>query len=631
MKCLHKKKRIDNNKLHKIEDNEQLFATDDGTNKDEVNKFFPKNKIKENGVWIICKLNGIPIVFRVCTGTSKTFITNELAKLLNFKLSHCDYEDIIVPTGIISVNKVVKLKMKFGIDVLEHYLPVVNYKMPYQVLGLDLISKLGLMLDFYEKKIFRKKNREIIEIGSMMELNEFIDKIEKNTQNELKDFQNISVANLSEETVLHDLTPLPKGIIVTNSLSNVPQIRINKIINNMLKEKIIEKGNKEEFLSPLIVKENNDGKLRVFVDYTKLNNHIWSHNNVILASEIQDKEYQQFSGSKYFSTIRISEGHQVIIKEVQRFITTFKFGSEYYQFRKLPFGLERHNSKHPAYLKEVLSTVIYKFCMLNENCIFIYSSELNEHEQHLWKIIKLLNGAGLSVEYGKCEFFRKEIYYKDRVVTDRGLKICPRILENMINLTNPSSKIDIQILLNYLEKEGKFFENYLYMKNELLKCLNQNRIATFSIFSKLRKELLTNSILFHFNPSRKTFLKIFQEFDKATNINMIKVKLEQKDKFAKTFTIGYSQIERDNEFKKLSQQRFQAYYCFRKAIEQFQNYLKGNFFCIVCEQKSLFSNHCNHFYRKGTTERYKRWNDFFSSYRFKFIVDSEQREDLKGY
>ncbi|KAI3379924.1 hypothetical protein SNEBB_001304, partial [Seison nebaliae] len=463
-----------NIKWNKIEEDEELFVTDDGTNKDLINKFLPEKKIKEDGIWMKCKINGNLILFRICTGTTKTFITKKLAELLEYELSNCEYEDIIIPTGIISTNKIVKVKLEIGNEViLEHSLLVVDDKMPYQVFGLDLIQQLGLILDLNEQKIFRKKNKEIIEIGNLMEFNKFIDQMDKNMENELKNSQKISDVDIPEGQFLYDFTPqISKYSCKTNSLSNMPKSKIRKVIDNMLNKEIIEQATYGDYLSPLIVEENDDGKLRIYVDYTGLNISILSQNNIILDPEIQESEYLQFFISKYFSSIRISECHQIPIAERQRYLTTFKFGSNFFRFKKLPFGLDICYNRLIWYIQNLLFNIIDDFCIINENCIIIYSSELNEHQQHLWKIIKLLNGGGLFVDYGKCQLFRKEVYYKGYVLNNHGVKICRTRLRNMINLTNPSSIIDIEILLKYIEKEAKFFEDYSYMKEELLKCHN---------------------------------------------------------------------------------------------------------------------------------------------------------------
>ncbi|KAI3382244.1 hypothetical protein SNEBB_011427 [Seison nebaliae] len=470
----------DHNKPNTIEEDEELFETDEEINKDILNKYLPKKKIEESAIWIRCKINGNSILFRICTGASKTFITKKLAELLEYKLTSVDDEDIIVPTGIISANKIVKAKLEVGSEVLEHSLLVVDYKMPYQVFGMDIISKLGLILDFNEKKILGKKNGEISEFGKMMELNEFINQMEENMENKLKDFQEvISSKNPPGETLSH-WAVRPYTVNLTNSFSKDHESRILKIVDNMLKKKIIEISKETNYILPLVAREKNDGKLRIFVDLTNLNHHIWTQKYVQpnLQPEIEEIEYQKFSGSKYFSTIRIAECHQIPIDVKDRHLTTFQVGSYTLQFIKVPYGLDIYYKEFTWYLKTILTSVLRDFCVLNRSCLLIYSSELNEHEQQFWKIVKLLNGGGLSVDYAKCELFRKEVYYEDYIVSDRGLKICPKRIESMINLSNQSSVFDMQMLLNYIEKDVKFFEDVLVVQEQLQLRVKQNRIST---------------------------------------------------------------------------------------------------------------------------------------------------------
>ncbi|KAI3389034.1 hypothetical protein SNEBB_009829 [Seison nebaliae] len=593
----------------------ELFATDDGITKDVINKFLPRKQIKEEGFWVKCEVERDPVFFRVCSGTSKTFISTELVKMLKYKPSNCDETDIILPNAMLSTNQILQVSFKIGNECFRHSLLVVDCKLPHQVLGVDLISKLGLILDFHEQKIFKKKNKEIIKIEDLMTFNELTNELEKNMENELEEFQEPEEIDIHGQEIWSDNPPLPPVDYVENSFGNVPESIIGKIVDNMLTEGIIEEVEQGDFLSPLMVEEKSDGKLRIFVDYTKLNEQVKRRKfESIFGKRPDQTDFLIFSKANYFSTIRISECHLVPIVEERRHVTTFKFGPEYYQFIKMPFGLETYQSELMIYLKEMLSNLIGDCCALNENCLFIYSSELNEHQEHLRQIVAYLNEAGIFVDFEKCELFRKEVYYKDYVVSNRGLEICPTRLENMINLTNPSSEFDIRMLLYYFKKESKFFENYWDMTKEIKKCLQNNCIPT--ILPILKRTLLMGPNLSYYSLSRRTILTI-NIVNESNNNTMLKAKLTQQDTSSKIYTIGYFSCELEQEFHLIMKQRFQAYFCFKKAIEAFQHQIEGKFSIIVLPENSFLAAHCNHDYRQGS-KKYKKWNDFFRCFDFQF-------------
>jgi hypothetical protein len=55
--------------------------------------------------------------------------------------------------------------------------------------------------------------------------------------------------------------------------------------------------------------------------------------------------------------------------------------------------------------------------------VLIYSQTLEEHIQHVCKILDLLQQAGLQVKPQKCEFHKPTTEYLEMLVTPEGLKM----------------------------------------------------------------------------------------------------------------------------------------------------------------------------------------------------------------
>ncbi|KAI3380407.1 hypothetical protein SNEBB_007983 [Seison nebaliae] len=148
--------------------NEELFITNDEFIKDDIHKYLDKTPRDEEAMWINVRIDDGQTLFRCCTGTSTTFITEEFADILKLKIEFGKLTFIFTPTGTITTKWFTKVKLEIGDQIFEHSLPVIRYrKFPHQVLGWDLITKLNCLFDFQNSKILRRENDEYKEIGKI--------------------------------------------------------------------------------------------------------------------------------------------------------------------------------------------------------------------------------------------------------------------------------------------------------------------------------------------------------------------------------------------------------------------------------------------------------------------------------
>jgi hypothetical protein len=75
------------------------------------------------------------------------------------------------------------------------------------------------------------------------------------------------------------------------------------------------------------------------------------------------------------------------------------------------------NSLMPEYLDEFVTIYL--------DDLLIYSADLDEHKQHVRKVLLRLREAGLPVDVDKCEFHIQEVKYLGLILTPGGLKMDP--------------------------------------------------------------------------------------------------------------------------------------------------------------------------------------------------------------
>jgi hypothetical protein len=77
----------------------------------------------------------------------------------------------------------------------------------------------------------------------------------------------------------------------------------------------------------------------------------------------------------------------------------------------ISFGFTNAPATFQAYINEALDGYLDAFCVAYINDICIYSDSLEEHEEHVRKVLDRLRKYGLYAKLSKCEFHKTEIQF----------------------------------------------------------------------------------------------------------------------------------------------------------------------------------------------------------------------------
>jgi hypothetical protein len=75
------------------------------------------------------------------------------------------------------------------------------------------------------------------------------------------------------------------------------------------------------------------------------------------------------------------------------------------------FSLINAPATFQTYINEVLDGYLNAFCVAYINDIYIYSDLLEEHEEHVRKVLDRLRKYDLYAKLSKCEFHKIEIQF----------------------------------------------------------------------------------------------------------------------------------------------------------------------------------------------------------------------------
>ena len=150
---------------------------------------------------------------------------------------------------------------------------------------------------------------------------------------------------------------------------------------------------------------------------------------------------QVVSGSERFSLLDgFFDYNQILVKEEDRYKTTFttKWGTMAYQ--KMPFGLSNAGATFQKAMDKAFLNLMYKFVLVYLDGITIFSKNTTYHFQHLKVIFERCREYGISLNPKKSIFSVHEGKLLGFIVSKEGVIIEPERVSAILALPLPGHK-----------------------------------------------------------------------------------------------------------------------------------------------------------------------------------------------
>jgi hypothetical protein len=293
-------------------------------------------------------------------------------------------------------------------------------------------------------------------------------------------------------------------------------------IKKLLDARIIIPLRYSKWIANLVPVRKKNGEIRLCVDFRNLNKCSRKDNYPLPKME---HILQKVSGSKVISFIDGFSGYNQIAvhpDDKEKNVFTTPWGT--FMYEKMPFGLMNVGETFQRVMDIAFVGEKDKFVLIYLDDITVFLSSHELHLQHLKKTFLKCRRYGISLNPKKSNFALKEGKLLGHIFSTNGVKIDPKRVEAIKNLSLPRSKKDIQSFVGIINFIRRFITNFAELTKNITAMLRKNSEVKWNeeakhSFNAIKEAIMTTLVLIIPNFAKEFY--IFFICFKRYNCNII--------------------------------------------------------------------------------------------------------------
>lgn len=223
---------------------------------------------------------------------------------------------------------------------------------------------------------------------------------------------------------------------------------IQEQVEELLQNRLIEPAS-SPYSSPIHIVEKKGGKSRFCIDYRELNSRTMDGSSQLppISETIRD-----LGEAKVFTTLDLASGYwQIPMDAAARPLTAFTTpDGDQYQWRVMPFGLKMAPNTFQQAMNRILAGYLNKFTKVYLDDIIIFSNSMEEHMEHLEKVLERLLVHRLRATPDKCQMATATVDYLGYTINGDTTLPQKHHLEKLATFRRPTSRKETQKFLGTL-------------------------------------------------------------------------------------------------------------------------------------------------------------------------------------
>ncbi len=224
--------------------------------------------------------------------------------------------------------------------------------------------------------------------------------------------------------------------------------------------------------------------------------------------------FERLQGASIFTKLDLRNAyHLVRIREGDEWKTAFNTPRGHFKYLVMPFGLSNSPAVFQAHVNDVLRDMVDQFIYVYLDDILIFSSSLQEHVQHVRRVLQRLLENGLFVKAEKCAFHAQSVPFLGFIVSPEGVRMDPDKVKAVVSWSTPDSRQALQRFLGFANFYRCFIRNFSQLAAPLTALTSTKTAFRWSnsaeaAFTKLRSRFVSASILRAPDPTRQFVVEV---------------------------------------------------------------------------------------------------------------------------
>ena len=335
-----------------------------------------------------------------------------------------------------------------------------------------------------------------------------------------------------------------------------------------------------DWCSGMVVVPKANGKVRICVDLTKLNQNVKRERHML--PSVKDT-MAQLKDAHVFTKLDTNSGFwQIPLTKESSMMTTFITPYARYRFNRLPFGISSAPENFQRRMSEILEGLTGLVCLMDD--ILIFGKSKTEHDERFHAVLQRLQQAGVTLKREKCLFSQQSVKFLSHLVGGGELKPDPEKVKAIQEMPEPSNIGDTRRFLGLINQQARYItqlaekteplRSLLVQRNQWM-CGPSQKVA----FENIKKEL-TQAPALAFYLDRETVLSA-----DASSFRLGAVLCQrQPDGYLKP--VAYASRSLSPTECRYAQVEKEAL-AITWSAERFSNYLIGKEFLVETDHKPL--------------------------------------------
>jgi hypothetical protein len=391
------------------------------------------------------------------------------------------------------------------------------------------------------------------------------------------------------------------------NLSRKEEIELKKWIDSNLEKGLI-KPSKSPAAAPIFFVSKKDGGLRPCIDYRQLNeNTVKDKFPLPLVSDV----LAGFKDAKIFTKLDLKGAYNLVrIRSGDEWKCAFRCKFGHFEPLVVQFGLTNAPAVFQRFVNSLFQDLIDIYVVIYLDDILIFSTTVEEHQEHVREVMKRLRDNSLVLKKEKCEFHVKEVVFLGFVISDTGIKMEKEKTQAISRIEAPKTVKQVRSFIGMINFYRKFIHNFSLIAAPLTKLTKKNVPFVWDTdcakaFETLKLRIVEDVVLKHPDFSRE-----FCIFTDASDFAVGSV-LTQDGKPVEFFSRKLLDAELN-------------YSVFDKELLAIVDSLKQWRHLLIHSEQvvTIFSDHNNLRYFSTMNllkPRHARWVEYLSQYTFRIL------------